>query len=240
MRGSAASSPAPASSALHIRDHSPTRRRCGRETRLSPRAPTPCSIDTRICATAPPSPPRALATSRLSPARSGASGCGLNRIPTDPRWMSRSSARPSARSNRWSEDPETGPNASTSPQFRYVKYGGIAADTQIHRGDYMQGTGLNRTVRGSRTRMRGFTLVELLVVMVIVAILFAVAVPSYSYFMRKSRRSDTEATMMDIAQREAQYLNDNRAYAPDTGTLYTGVAGVNVGVPGDVTAFYTI
>jgi len=101
----------------------------------------------------------------------------------------------------------------------------------------MQGSVTHRTVRSTRARVRGFTLVELLVVTVIVAILFAVAVPSYSYFMRKSRRSDTEATMMDIAQREAQYLNDSRAYAPDTNTLY---GGVGLGIPGDVSTYYTI
>ena len=100
----------------------------------------------------------------------------------------------------------------------------------------MQGSGSHRTLR-RRARVRGFTLVELLVVCVIVAILFAVAVPSYGYFMRKSRRGDTEATMMDIAQRQAQYLNDNRAYAPDTTTLAGG--GTTL-VPGDVSAFYTI
>jgi len=101
----------------------------------------------------------------------------------------------------------------------------------------MQGSGSHRTALKTRARMGGFTLVELLVVMVIVAILFAVAVPSYAYFMRKSRRSDTEATMMDIAQREQQYLNDTRAYAPDTTTLAGG--GTTL-VPGDVSAYYTI
>jgi type IV pilus assembly protein PilE len=101
----------------------------------------------------------------------------------------------------------------------------------------MQGSGSHRTALKTRARLGGFTLVELLVVMVIVAILFAVAVPSYSYFMRKSRRSDTEATMMDIAQRQQQYLNDTRTYAPDTTTLAGG--GTTL-VPGDVSAYYTI
>jgi type IV pilus assembly protein PilE len=51
--------------------------------------------------------------------------------------------------------------------------------------------------------------------------------------MKKSRRGDAEATLMDIAQREQQYLIDARAYAPDTATL-------NTTVPGDVSSFYTI
>ena len=81
--------------------------------------------------------------------------------------------------------------------------------------------------------MRGFTLVELMVTVAIVAILFSIAVPSYALFMKKSRRGDAEATLMDIAQREQQYLLDARAYAPSVATL-------NTTVPVDVSAYYTI
>lgn len=85
----------------------------------------------------------------------------------------------------------------------------------------------------TRARERGFTLIELMIVVAIVAILMAIALPSYASFMKKSRRGDAEATLMDIAQREQQYLNDVRAYAPDTVTL-------NTTVPVDVSTYYTI
>ncbi len=97
----------------------------------------------------------------------------------------------------------------------------------------MQGSGAHRTARSTRARMRGFTLIELMIVVVIVSILMMIAVPSYTYFMKKSRRGDAEATLMDIAQREQQYLNDARAYAPDVVTL-------NTTVPVDVSSYYTI
>jgi type IV pilus assembly protein PilE len=83
-----------------------------------------------------------------------------------------------------------------------------------------------------RSRARGFTLIELMVVVAIVAILFAIAVPSYAIFMKQSRRGSAESALMDIAQREQQYLIDARAYA-DFNTL-------NPSVPGDVTAYYNI
>jgi type IV pilus assembly protein PilE len=51
--------------------------------------------------------------------------------------------------------------------------------------------------------------------------------------MRKGRRSEAESTLMDIAQRQQQYLLDARAYAPDITTL-------NVTIPADVSSFYTI
>lgn len=103
----------------------------------------------------------------------------------------------------------------------------------------MQGSGAHRTVRSTRAPMRGFTLIELMIVVVIVSILMAIALPSYAYFMQKSRRGDAEATLMDIAQREQQYLNDARAYAPDTATLYA-CAPAPCGVPADVSSYYTI
>jgi type IV pilus assembly protein PilE len=85
----------------------------------------------------------------------------------------------------------------------------------------------------TRTSQRGFTLIELMVTVAVVAILAAIAFPSYALFVKKSRRGDAEATLMDIAQRQQQYLLDTRTYAPDVLTL-------NTSVPADVTAYYTI
>jgi type IV pilus assembly protein PilE len=97
----------------------------------------------------------------------------------------------------------------------------------------MYGPGIDSTADTAERRTRGFTLVELMVVCAIAAILFAIAVPSYALFMKKSRRGDTESTLMDIAQREQQYLIDARAYAPDIATL-------NTTIPADVSAYYTV
>jgi type IV pilus assembly protein PilE len=82
-------------------------------------------------------------------------------------------------------------------------------------------------------RVRGFTLVELMVTCGILAILAAIAVPSYTVYVKKSRRGDAEAALMDIAQREQQYLLDARAYAPDLVSLGTAV-------PAEITAYYAI
>jgi type IV pilus assembly protein PilE len=72
-----------------------------------------------------------------------------------------------------------------------------------------------------------------MIAVAIVGILVGIAVPSYAAYMKRSRRGDTEATLMDIAQREQQYLLDARAYAPDIATL-------NTTLPADVSAYYTI
>ncbi|WP_163836211.1 type IV pilin protein [Spartinivicinus ruber] len=49
-------------------------------------------------------------------------------------------------------------------------------------------------------RSQGFTLVELMIVVVIVAILAAVAIPSYQEYVQKSRRADAQSELMKFAQ----------------------------------------
>ena len=84
-----------------------------------------------------------------------------------------------------------------------------------------------------RRRAPGFTLVELMIAVAVVAILTSIALPSYALYVKKARRGETESALMDIAQREQQYLLDARAYAPDTTTLKSSVST-------DVTSYYTI
>jgi type IV pilus assembly protein PilE len=68
-------------------------------------------------------------------------------------------------------------------------------------------------------RVRGFTLIEVMVVVTIIAILAAIALPSYNNYLRKGRRADAQAALTDVASRQQQYLMDARAYAPDLPTL---------------------
>jgi len=84
-----------------------------------------------------------------------------------------------------------------------------------------------------RQRMRGFTLVELMVAAAIIAILAAVAYPSYISHMIRSNRSAAEAHMLDLSQAEQQYLADQRSYA-------STVAALNMTTPAAVSSKYTI
>jgi type IV pilus assembly protein PilE len=70
----------------------------------------------------------------------------------------------------------------------------------------------------SRRIQHGFTLTELLITVMIVSILLSMAVPSYRQYVIRSKRTAAQAVMMDMANREQQFLLANRAYA-DKATL---------------------
>ncbi|MGI6394149.1 MAG: type IV pilin protein [bacterium] len=61
---------------------------------------------------------------------------------------------------------------------------------------------------------KGFTLVELLIVMAIVAILAAVAIPLYDGYKRRVTVSEAEQELMNLAAVQEDYFNSFRRYAP--------------------------
>jgi len=65
---------------------------------------------------------------------------------------------------------------------------------------------------------RGFSLIELMVVVAVVAILAGVAYPSYSEYVRRSRLVDATAQLADYRVRLEQYYQDNRSYGPANGS----------------------
>lgn len=60
---------------------------------------------------------------------------------------------------------------------------------------------------------RGFTLIELMIVVAIIAILAGIAYPSYMDQVRKGNRAKAQAFLMDVAQRQQSYLMVHRQYA---------------------------
>jgi type IV pilus assembly protein PilE len=85
----------------------------------------------------------------------------------------------------------------------------------------------------AKRSVQGFTLIELMIAVAVVGILAAIALPAYNSQMRKSRRADAQATLMNVAARQQQTLLDTRAYAAN-------LAALGVAVPASVTPFYTV
>lgn len=63
-----------------------------------------------------------------------------------------------------------------------------------------------------RHRSRGFTLIELMVVLVVVGILAAIAVPQYSAHVARTNRAEAKAALMGAAQWMEQRFSANGTY----------------------------
>lgn len=85
-----------------------------------------------------------------------------------------------------------------------------------------------------RRNWGGFTLTELLTVVVIIGILAAVAYPSYQNYIIRANRSAAQQFMLDIANREEQYMLDARVY-----TATIGAGGLALTTPAQLTSRYT-
>jgi type IV pilus assembly protein PilE len=85
-----------------------------------------------------------------------------------------------------------------------------------------------------KAKQDGFTLIELMITVAIVGILAAIAYPSYTSYVRKGVRRAAQAQMLDIANREQQFLLANRAYAS-----YAALTGSGYALPPELNGKYT-
>ncbi len=92
---------------------------------------------------------------------------------------------------------------------------------------------------------RGFTLIELMIAVAIVGILAAIAYPSFTESVRRSKRTDAQGALSGLAQALERYYANNGTYCGAAGgTIADCPVGAptvySIKVPVDGTAYYNL
>jgi type IV pilus assembly protein PilE len=86
---------------------------------------------------------------------------------------------------------------------------------------------MSKWLGSQQARSAGFSLVELMVVVVIASVLIAIAIPTYIDKVRKSRRTEAKTVLLDLAGREERFFNTSNTYSSLPSDLgYGAVAAV--------------
>jgi type IV pilus assembly protein PilE len=79
-----------------------------------------------------------------------------------------------------------------------------------------------------RKHMRGITLMELMIVVVIIGILAAIAYPSYRQYVAKAKRNEAKAALLQIATLQERFYLQNNTYTTDMTNVGFAAAGCNM------------
>lgn len=82
----------------------------------------------------------------------------------------------------------------------------------------------------------GFSLVELMIVVVIMVILAGLALPSYNQYVLRAQRGIAQQLIADIRARQERYFLNNRGYADDLADLGFASATINIDKQGNAGA----
>jgi type IV pilus assembly protein PilE len=73
--------------------------------------------------------------------------------------------------------------------------------------------------------IKGFTLIELMVTVTVIAILAAIALPSYNDYVTRSKFAEATGNLADLRVKMEQYYADNRRYSTTAGGGICGIPG---------------
>lgn len=78
----------------------------------------------------------------------------------------------------------------------------------------------------------GFTLIEIVIVIAIIGVLAAIAIPAYQEYLLKGGRADGKSILLEIMQAQERFFSQNQSYTANLGAGGLGYAvAANAGVP---------
>src|ERR687896_246127 len=139
----------------------------------------------------------------------------------------------------WPRRTSRAPRSATKPEKLVSKKGGaqmvaalfVSQDPSRNEGATMT-TRIKTTESTPRARRDGFTLIELLIVVVIVGLLAAIAIPKFSNTKGKAAASGMRSDLRNLASAQENYWNDNGTYymgpLPAAGLMFQPTQGVGL------------
>jgi type IV pilus assembly protein PilE len=97
------------------------------------------------------------------------------------------------------------------------------------------GRGFNEARMNMKTES-GFSMIELMIVILIIGILFGISLPAYQNYTLKAHRTDAHNSLLDLATRQERFLTQNNTYT----TEIEGFPGLNLGNTTSRDGYYSL
>lgn len=85
-------------------------------------------------------------------------------------------------------------------------------------------------------RATGFSLIELMIVVIIIGVLLGISIPAYMGYVMRSHRTDAHSSLLDIAARQERFVAQRNAYT----TVIAAATGLNMGSANSRDGYYTL